>query len=177
MDGWLPRYAVVDVETTGFSPRTDEVVEIAVVQIDDDRIVGQWSSLVRPSISIPYRATEVHGICDRDVASAPRLRHLLPRIEALCERRVVAAHYKQFDLSFLPFLAMHPQVCTLQLARQAFPNAPSHKNQALREYLGLDADPSVAALGRHRALADALVSAHVLIRCRRRLSRSFAESA
>lgn len=177
MDGWIPRYAVVDVETTGFSPRTDEVVEIAIVHVDGDRIAGRWSSLVKPSIPIPYRATEVHGISNRDVAYAPRLYHLLPKIEALCDGRVVAAHYKQFDLGFLPFLQTHSQLCTLQLARQAFPNAPSHRNQALREYLGLDADPAIAALGQHRALADALVSAQILIRCRRRLSQNFAASA
>jgi len=177
MDGWIPRYAVIDIETTGFNPRTDEVVEVAVVQVDADTVVGHWSSLVKPSISIPYRATEVHGICDRDVAFAPRLVHVVPKIQQLCEARIVTAQYKQFDLGFLPFLRTHAQLCTLQLARQAFPNAPSHRNQALREYLRLDEDPLIAELGAHRALADALVSAQILIRCRERLRANMAASA
>src|SRR5437868_8863998 len=98
MDGWIPRYAVIDIETTGFNPRTDEVVEVAVVQVDADAIVGHWASLVKPSISIPYRATEVHGICDRDVACAPSLQQVIPKIQQLRSEEHTSELQSRFDL-------------------------------------------------------------------------------
>jgi DNA polymerase III epsilon subunit-like protein len=55
----------------------------------------------------------------------------------------------------------------MRLARALVPEAPNHKNQTLRAFLRID-DMLDEELGAHRALDDALVTAHVLIACRRR---------
>ena len=49
------RYAVVDVETTGFNSAHDRIVEVACVQVDADRIIRRWTTLVNPGIAIPAR--------------------------------------------------------------------------------------------------------------------------
>jgi DNA polymerase III epsilon subunit-like protein len=67
------RYAVIDVETTGFSATRDRIVEVACALIDGERIVGRWATLVDPGIAIPAYATAVHGITDEMVSGAPRL--------------------------------------------------------------------------------------------------------
>jgi len=168
---WFPqmarpgRYAVVDVETTGFSPSADRVVEVACVVIQNGRVVERWSSLVDPCRPIPWRATDVHGITDADVAGAPTYAQIEGELFALCDGATVVAHNAAFDLSFLTALRARPVLCTLALARRAFPHAPDHKNQTLRAYLGIDADPAVRSLGAHRALADAEVTAAILVRC------------
>ena len=161
------RFAVVDVETTGLDPRVERVVEIAVVLVDEQWVVDSWSSLVNPEMPIPARASQIHGIYDEDVAQAPTIEELQDEILARCDGRIVAAHNARFDLSFLPFLAEHESLCTMQLARRAFPRAPNHQNQTLRKYLRLDHDPRIAELDAHRALADAMVSAHILIQALR----------
>lgn len=56
----------------------------------------------------------------------------------------------------------------MRLARAVFPEAPNHKNQTLRKYLSID-DAIGEDLGTHRALDDAIVTAHILIACRRRV--------
>ncbi len=61
----------------------------------------------------------------------------------------------------------------MRLARVLFPEAPNHKNQTLRVYLGID-DAVAGTLHAHRALDDAIVTAHILIACRRRFSQRFA---
>lgn len=163
------RYAVIDLETTGFSPVHDRVVEAACVLVEERAIVGAWSSLVNPGRPIPEYASRVHGITDADVANAPPFAYVQRRLFDLCEGAIVVAHNASFDLSFLPLLAPLPSLCTLQLARRRFPNAPDHKNQTLRAYLEIDrlletlwrAHPLQA----HRALADALVTAGILLRC------------
>jgi DNA polymerase III epsilon subunit family exonuclease len=165
------RYAVVDVETTGFSPTGDGVVEVACVLVQDGRVERRWSSLVNPLRPIPWRATDVHGITDDDVAQAPTLAELEGELVALCAGATVVAHNASFDLSFLTVLQSHPVLCTLALARRAFPHAPNHKNQTLRRYLGIDRDPMLRGCQAHRALADAQITAAILLRCLERLGR------
>ena len=164
-------FAVVDVETTGLDPRTERVVEIGLVLLDGLRVVDSWSSFVNPEMPIPVRASFIHGIYDEDVMNAPRLEELQPEILRRCEGRVIAAHNARFDLSFLPFLAEREFICTMQLARRAFPAAPNHQNQTLRKFLRLDQDTQFASLGAHRALADALISAQILIRAHQVLAK------
>jgi len=164
------RFAVVDVETTGFSPVNDRIVEVACVLVDGDRVVDRWATLVRPGIAIPARATEVHGITNAMVAGAPTLGGILGRLRDLCGARVVVAHYARFDLSFLHDLHVENAICTLKLARALIPEAPNHRNQTLRSVLRID-EAVGEALDAHRALDDALVTAHVLIACHRRFLR------
>ena len=162
------RYAVIDVETTGFSPISDRVVEAACVIVDDRAIVRTWSSLCNPGRLIPDYASRVHGITDADVANAPPFERVQRQLLALCPGATIVAHNASFDLSFLPLLAPLPSLCTLQLARKRFPNAPNHKNQTLRAYLQIDEflrAISHVPLTPHRALGDALVTAGILLRC------------
>jgi len=161
------RYCIVDVETTGFGPVTDRIVELACVLIDGDRVVDRWGTLVNPGMGIPKEATAVHGITDCMVAGAPDAAFALRKARRVSDGRVLAAHCAHFDLSFLGPAIGGEAVCTMRLARALFPEAPNHKNQTLRHYLGID---RIAGehLEAHRALSDALVTAYVLIACRRR---------
>ncbi|HKU80621.1 MAG TPA: 3'-5' exonuclease [Candidatus Tumulicola sp.] len=166
------RYAVVDVETTGFSPVNDRVVEIACVCVDGDRIVDRWATLVDPREPIPPRATEIHGITDAMVAGAPTADRAIARLRRVAAARTIVAHSARFDLSFLSGLKTRDAICTVRLARQLVPEAPDHKNQTLRRVLEIDRRFG-ENLGAHRALDDALVTAGVLIECRARFSRRY----
>jgi DNA polymerase III epsilon subunit family exonuclease len=165
LDAGRMRYAVIDLETTGFSAMHDRVVEMACVLIQDRAIVEHWSTLVNPERPIPEYATRVHGITDADVAFAPSFELAQRRLYRFCRGATVVAHNAAFDLSFLPALHRLPSLCTVRLARRAFPHAPNYKNQTLRAYLELDRDPALAAFPAHRALGDAMVTANILLRC------------
>ena len=159
------RYAVIDLETTGFSHANDAVVEMACVLVEQRRIIGTWSTLVNPRLPIPEHATRVHGITDSDVAFAPAFELAERMLHRLCRGATVVAHNAAFDLGFLPRLQPLPSLCTVRLARRAFPNAPNYRNQTLREYLHLNRDPMLAGSPAHRALGDAMVTAALLVRC------------
>jgi DNA polymerase-3 subunit epsilon len=159
-------YAVVDVETTGFDPLRDRVVEVAIVHTDGEQIRSRWSSLVDPGIPIPEGAEATHGISDADVRGAPELWALLPAIEDLVEGRTIVAHHARFDRNFL-WMLRRPWLCTLELARRAYPHAPSHGLGGLVDYLGLR--PRLGTAPLHRALPDAEATAHVLAACLQRL--------
>jgi DNA polymerase III epsilon subunit-like protein len=152
-------FAIIDVETTGFDPKRDGVVEVACLRMRRGEIVEAFTSLVDPGRPIPAHASNVHGIHEADLRGAPSLGHLAPRLRALTADAVVVAHNARFDASFLPVVAGRPVICTMRLAMHLV-DAPSFRNQALREFLDLQVGPE----GRpaHRAAADAHVTAALL---------------
>ena len=163
-------YAVIDVETTGFSPkRGDRIVEIAIVHVSPNgEVEGTWETLVNPGRDVG--PTRIHGIEASHVVDAPDMRSLAPRILNLLANRAVVAHNLEFDMRFLSSeittiddslviswsgsLAM-PAVCTMRLASEFFPDSPR----------SLDAVCAAAGVERtltHRAAADARDTAAVL---------------
>ncbi|GAC1415765.1 MAG: exodeoxyribonuclease X [Candidatus Velthaea sp.] len=158
------RYAIVDVETTGFVAGDDAVVEVACIVIEGGAVCASFATLVDPQRAIPATASAVHHITSRDVRDAPTLDEVRPTLEALCADAVVVAHNASFDLAFLPFLQHRPVLCSMRFAMRVLPDAPNHKNQVLRYHLGINdlLPPDAAA---HRALGDAQVTSHVLRVC------------
>lgn len=163
------RFAVIDIETTGLSPSRDSVLEIACVKIDVDHIVGHWSTLVRPTGPIPAFATAIHGIDEAMVSDSPSLNVALGTLRRFTRGYTLAAHNAVFDFRFLN-LRPRNGICTMRLARFVVPEAPNHKNQTLRTYFRLDKRLQKEILP-HRALSDALVTAHVLLACKQRCDR------
>jgi DNA polymerase-3 subunit epsilon len=73
----------VDLEATGLWPRKDRIVQIAAASIFPDGSVTTWSSLVNPEQPIPPVVTNIHGITDAMVASAPTFARLAPTVTTL----------------------------------------------------------------------------------------------
>src|SRR5436309_1672734 len=95
-------YAVVDCETTGVGPDTDEIVSLALVLLDNNGVeINRFSSLVRPSAPIPSAASALHGIHDEDVIDAPTFAQLAEPLLRLLGGRVFVAHNASFDLAML----------------------------------------------------------------------------
>lgn len=115
-------FAVVDIETSGLSPRSGRIVEVAVVHVDGGSAELVFDSLVRPDRRIGNR--DVHGITNRDVRKAPSLAEVAG---SLCEHlvgRVVVAHNARFDMGFLGRELEEagvrwplPSLCTMELHR------------------------------------------------------------
>lgn len=150
-------YAVIDLETTGFSPaRGDRIVEIGVVLLDDaGRVEDEWTTLVNPKRDVG--PTHVHGIRASDVVDAPHFGDVAAHLVALLSGRTLAAHNQEFDLRFLRAeLAAHgfalPQeysgLCTMLWSRTSF---GATKLGDVCSVLSIDHDIAHAALGDARA--------------------------
>ena len=157
-------FAVLDVETTGFSPRLgDRIVEIATVRMrGDGTILSEWSTLVDPSRDIG--ATHVHGITATDVVGAPRFGDVVGDILHHIRDAVLVAHNYRFDRSFLAAEFAHaglelpefPALCTLSLGSLMQPGT-SRRLAACCERLGVELPDE------HDALADAQATAGILV--------------
>ena len=117
-------FAVLDLETTGFSPWLgDRVVEVAVVRTAPDGTVeSSWTTLLNPERDVG--PTRVHGLREADVADAPRFLDEAGDIAARLDGAIVVAHNARFDLGFLTAeyarlgatAPAWPALCTLELS-------------------------------------------------------------
>lgn len=158
-----PRFAVIDVETTGLDPERERIVEIAIVRADEHgRPIDHWVARLNPGI--PMRATHVHGITDADVAGAPRFADLAVTIGTALQGAVVVAHNAEFDVAFLQSefaragmpMPRFTSYCTLQGSTLYLP-------QLRRRSLGeCCAALGVPQHGAHSALGDAYAAAGLL---------------
>jgi len=165
------RLVALDTETTGMSPEEGAaLVEVASVVIENGEIATTWSSLVRPGRPIPPDAVRVHGITDAMVADAPDPVAIAGRLRATCGDLPLVFHNAPFDLPFLADLMRrsgerplhNPIVDTLGLARGLY-DGGGNSLGALAVRFKLPRETA------HRALADALTTAHLFLHLARRL--------
>jgi len=168
-------FVVVDVETTGLSPREGGITEIAMVKVRNGMIWDEYSTLVDPLIPIPAEVTAITGIDDSMVAGAPTAEEVAAPIAEFLGRGVFTAHNAPFDLGFVnSTLAkgdlepiQNPVICTVKLARRLLPRLPSKSLGPVTQQLG------IKNTHRHRAAGDAYATAQVLIRFLDRLQDEF----
>ena len=160
----MQRIFIADVETTGLSFKTDKIVELSFIEIDEKfNEISRLSTKVNPQKSIQPEASAVHGIINADVAGAPLLKEVLqPFGKGYFEDAFLIAHNSRFDQNFLaPYWNIQGVFCTLHAARRMYPDAPNHKLQTLRFFLNLEVDREAAA---HSAEGDVLVLVSLLQR-------------
>src|SRR5205085_1593485 len=92
------RLVVIDVETTGWRPADDAIIEIARVTIDHGAITERWSTLVQPGRPVPPDATRVHGISDAMLADAPTPTAIAAGFREACAGDTLVIHNAGFDV-------------------------------------------------------------------------------
>ncbi|MCL6594540.1 MAG: DUF3820 family protein [Alicyclobacillus sp.] len=153
------RFVVIDTETTGLPPH-GRVVEIALVETGLRSAPKMlFSTLIHPGCSIPPEASAVHHITDRDVVDKPMLDEVWPKVLQQVDGAILVAHNAEFDRGMLPETG-RPWLCSKRFAQHLWPDAPNFQNQTLRYWLGIDIDVGLP----HRAMGDAVVTAHVFQR-------------
>lgn len=161
-------YVVVDVETTGTSHgRDDRITEFAAVVVRDGRVQREFATLINPERTIPRYITQLTGISWTMVKDAPRFRDVCDDVrDLLAEPHVFVAHNAPFDWGFVnmemaragaPALA-NDRLCTVRLARRLLSHLPRRSLDHVTSHYGIMVER------RHRALGDAVATAHVLRR-------------
>lgn len=157
----MKNVVVIDLETTGLSPEAGHrIIEIGAIKLKGERIVGVFDTLVNPRGPIPKRVTEITGIDDSMVASAPGAVDVLPDLIKFVGNDPLVMHNAAFDGKFLREEFMKSgrkknfsTFCTLKSARATLKNVPNYKLQTLKEHFRLREVGS-----EHRALADSFVT-------------------
>jgi len=145
-------YVALDLETTGLDAERDAITEIGAVKFRDDEVLDTFSTLVNPGRPIPPQITELTGICDKDVAGAPDLRDVLPRLTRFIGQWPIVGHSVEFDMNFLhrhlpPF--QNERLDTFELASVLIPDADRYSLRELAHREGIKMERA------HRAPDDA----------------------
>jgi DNA polymerase-3 subunit epsilon len=185
--------AVIDFETTGMTPAQGaRATEIAAVLVRGGAVVGQYQSLMRSGVRVPPFIEQLTGISNAMLRSAPPAEQVMREVAEFARGCPLVAHNASFDRGFwlaereragcpvaLPEAVGAPAgvddpaqafACTVLLSRRLYPEAPNHRLGTLARWHGLP-DSGRA----HRALADALTTAHLLLRIQRDVNERFAE--
>jgi DNA polymerase-3 subunit epsilon len=158
-------YAVIDFETTGFSPNhSHRVIEIAVVHVDPTgTIEDRWETVVNPMRDLG--PTHVHRLRGADVMHAPHFKDIAPAFVGLLTNRVVVAHNATFEARFLRAelnrlgadspVENDGALCTMRFAKDFLPGSGRSLSDCCAAY---DIDLTNA----HEALADTEATALLL---------------
>ena len=155
-------YVVFDIETTGFDPFNDKIIEIGAVKMKGKEIIDEFSEFVNPKIPIPKEIVKLTSITDEMVKDAPDIKTILPRFLEFCGDSTVVAHNAKFDVGFIKQkssdqnLEFSPSVVdTLPLARALLVNEKKFGLANLTKYFGIILE------SHHRAIDDARATAEV----------------
>ena len=155
---------VFDIETTGFSPVKDRIIEIGAVRIEKGVITETFDEFVNPGIPIPKRIVDLTGIDDSMVKDAESIDKVLPRFLEFTKGAVIGAHNAAFDTSFILKNAENlglsfdkTVIDTLGLGRYLLPDLNNHKLDTLSTALGVSLE------NHHRASDDAAATGEIYL--------------
>jgi DNA polymerase III subunit epsilon len=165
----LHRHVVVDLETTGLSPRQGHrVIEIGAVAVENGAVVGEFTTLIDAGIPVPPVVQAIHGITDEMLAGQPKPEEVLPLFYAFIADSILVAHNAAFDVSFIRHefarLKMglpNRHVCTLEMSRLRFPRLIDRTLETV--YLHLFPETGLHRQN-HRALDDARMTAKIWLK-------------
>jgi DNA polymerase-3 subunit epsilon len=157
-------FAVIDIETTGFSPAVDRMIEVAIRKLTADGVVeDEYATLINPQQKV--EGVYVHGLRTKDVLGAPTFTEIAGDIELRLKGAVLVAHNAPFEWKFLNaefartgFALSQPlTLCTLWMSYMLDPNARRHRLADCCKRAGVDSVPA------HDALSDAKATCQLLL--------------
>ena len=158
-------FVVFDIETTGFSPVKNKIIEIGAVRVENGVITDRMDEFVDPEVPIPFEIERLTGINDAMVMGAETIGLVLGRFLEFCRGAVLVAHNASFDVGFISHNAsvlgyeFHPTVMdTVALARVLLPNLNRYKLDTVAKAL------NVSLENHHRAVDDAEATAGIFLK-------------
>ena len=158
-------YVVFDLETTGFSPIKDKIIEIGAVKVEHGEITEKFSTFVNPKIPIPFQITQLTSITDQMVMDAPDIENVLPHFLEFIGDAALVAHNASFDVSFIEqncrYQDIQPDftsVDTVALARILLPTLSKFKLNGVANALHISLE------NHHRAVDDAGATAEIFVK-------------
>ena len=158
-------FVVFDIETTGFSPENNNIIEIGAVKVSEGKIVDKYSTFVNPKEPIPFRIEELTGINDSMVVDAKTIDEILPEFLEFSKDCIMVAHNADFDMSFIinncnRFNIEHDftYIDTVALSRFLIPSIARYKLDNVAKALGVTLE------NHHRAVDDAGCTAEIFVK-------------
>ncbi|MCI9286663.1 MAG: 3'-5' exonuclease [Clostridia bacterium] len=146
-------FVAIDVETTGLSPITNELIEVSAIKYDGNKRIDTFSTLIKPKVRIPYYITNITGITNDMVEEAPEVEEVMPELIDFVGDLPIVAHNANFDYKFIQnysnnSFTKNKVIDTVPIGRRLYPELPNHKLGTIAKHIGITED------GFHRAEFD-----------------------
>lgn len=146
-------FVAIDVETTGLSPTTNELIEVSAIKYEGQKKIDTFTSLIKPKVRIPYYITNITGITNEMVENSPAVEEIMPNLINFIGENPIVAHNANFDYKFIQNYSNNAfsnniLIDTVQIGRKLYPNLPNHKLGTIAKHIGITED------GFHRAEFD-----------------------
>lgn len=148
--------AIIDVETTGMSHLHGGVIDVGLIRVEHGQVVHTYQQLINPGSPIPAFITQLTGITNDELESAPSFADIATELRGLIDGCIFVAHNARFDYAFIKEefrrcgIKFNPKTfCTVKLSRALYPQHRHHKLDALIERFNIPVE------ARHRAFGDA----------------------
>ena len=148
-------YVCVDVETTGLNPKSENIIEIGAVKVQDGQIIDTFQSFLRPRKPLESRIVALTGITDEMLQDAPDGKQVMPLFGEFCGDLPLVGHNLIFDYAFLKRAMLNEKqsferkgIDTLKIARKYLPELESRNLGFLCRHFHITHTA-------HRALGDA----------------------
>ncbi len=149
------RYVICDIEATGLDADC-EIIEIALITWQDEKIEDVYETLINPLRTIPEYISHLTNISNREIIEAPKFYEVADAIRMRLEGAVFVSHNTEFDLGLLrrKYRDMGQELkiknfCTLKVAQHEIPGLKNYNLDALCSFFGIKIQD------RHRAIGDA----------------------
>ena len=159
------KYVVFDIETTGFSPVTNRIIEIGAVKVENGEITERFSTFVNPQVPIPFHIEKLTSINDSMVMDADPIEVVLPRFLEFVGDAILVAHNANFDVSFIKENAKRQGISvdftyvdTVGIARALLTGQSKYTLDAVAKTLGISLE------NHHRAVDDAECTAEIFVK-------------
>ncbi len=158
-------FVVFDLETTGFSPIKDKIIEIGAVKVEQGKITDRYSTFVNPRVPIPFQITQLTSITDQMVLEAPDIESVLPEFLEFVGDAVLVAHNASFDVGFIEQNCRYQDIVpdftsvdTVAMARILLPTLSKFKLNVVANALHISLE------NHHRAVDDAGATAEIFVK-------------
>lgn len=158
-------FVVFDLETTGFSPIQDKIIEIGAVKVCEGKVIERFSSFVNPQTPIPFKITQLTSITDAMVMQAPTMEDVLPDFVEFIGQAPLVAHNAAFDVGFLEQNCRYQEISveftsvdTVAMARILLPTLSKFRLNVVAKALQIPLE------NHHRAVDDASATADIFMK-------------
>ena len=160
---WVDNYVLVDIETTGLSPRTDEIIEIGAIKVRENKIVDTFDTLLKIDDYLSPFITNLTGITNKMLEEGARQEEALEEFIEFAGKEIIMGHNVNFDINFiydkcesyLDYYLSNDFVDTMRIAKHVLPNVRNYKLATLADYFDVDYRNA------HRGLKDVEITYEV----------------
>lgn len=160
---WVDNYVLVDIETTGLSPKENDIIEIGAIKVKQNKIIAKYESLIKVDYKLNPFITKLTGITNDMLKEGKEINEVLQEFLNFTQDNIIMGHNVNFDINFiydkcekyLDIYLKNDFIDTMRIAKRVLQDIPNYKLGTLAKKFDINYENA------HRGLADVQITYEV----------------